>query len=425
MQNNAFSVSEVNKYIKGMFASDYCLGSITVKGEVSNLKYHSSGHIYFTLKDEKSAIKAVMFASSRASGLKFKMVEGMLVAAKGSVEVFERDGTYQLYAKEITEDGVGDLYRRFEELKASLSQQGMFDPQYKRPIPRHVKTLGVVTAPTGAAVRDIINVSQRRNPGISIVLYPAIVQGPEAPLSIIKGIQALDAYGVDVMIVGRGGGSIEDLWGFNDEGVANAIFNASVPVVSAVGHETDFTIADFVSDLRAPTPSAAAELCVSDVYTDLKRIEDYKAGLNKAMSHSINDARKNTVHFEESLRAMSPKARVHEYRERLENAGKNLYREISDCIKLRRTHNDTYLRRLNDDIDNICKNARHKYELLAGRLDADSPLKRISAGYAYVKGPDDKALKSVKRVNTGDSISVSVIDGTIAAKVTCVETEES
>ena len=280
MASSVYSVSQINKYIKNMFLSDYLLSNLQVKGEISNLKYHSSGHIYFTLKDEKGAIKCVMFSSYR-QGLKFVLKEGMQVTVSGSVEVYERDGTYQIYAKAIKEEGVGDLFERFEKLKEKLSEAGMFDPSYKRPIPKFVRRLGVLTAPTGAAVRDIIDVSKRRNPGIEIILFPAIVQGDDAPASIVAGLQALPQYGVDVIICGRGGGSMEDLCGFNDEAVAEAICNCPVPVISAVGHETDFTIADFVSDLRAPTPSAAAELAISDVNALLGELRNKKEILNR------------------------------------------------------------------------------------------------------------------------------------------------
>ena len=253
--SNVYAVGQVNTYIKNMFSQDFMLRSISVKGEVSNVKYHSSGHIYFTMKDQTGTLSCVMFASARG-GLAFQMQEGMQIIASGSIEVYERDGKYQLYAKKIVQDGAGNLYVRLEELKKSLQEMGMFDAQYKKPIPQYAKKIGIVTASTGAAVRDIINIAKRRNPYVQLILYPAQVQGDGAAESIVSGISALEAYGVDVIIVGRGGGSIEDLWAFNEEIVARAIFACSVPIVSAVGHETDTTISDFVADLRAPTPSA-------------------------------------------------------------------------------------------------------------------------------------------------------------------------
>ncbi len=265
MKKNAYTVGQVNAYIKNMFAEDFMLHGICIQGEVSNCKYHSSGHIYFTVKDEKAAIAAVMFARDR-KGLNFYMQEGDRVLVTGSVEVYERDGRYQLYAKEIEKDGEGSLFLRFEALKRELEEMGMFAAEYKKQIPRYIRTLGVVTAPTGAAVQDIRNIAGRRNPYVQVILYPAKVQGDGAAESIVNGICALDALGVDVLIVGRGGGSIEDLWAFNEETVARAIFECNTPVISAVGHETDTTIADFVADLRAPTPSAGAELAVYDVF---------------------------------------------------------------------------------------------------------------------------------------------------------------
>ena len=259
---NVYSVKQVNAYIKNMFTQDFMLNRIYVKGEVSNCKYHTSGHIYFSLKDESGAIACIMFAGNR-NGLGFRMQDGQQVIALGNVTTYERDGKYQLYAKEIILDGAGLLYEKFEALKKELGEMGMFAPEYKQPIPKFAKRIGIVTAPTGAAIRDIINVASRRNPYVQLILYPALVQGDGAAPSIVKGIKMLDNQNVDVMIVGRGGGSIEDLWAFNEEIVVRAIFEAKTPIISAVGHETDTTIADYVADMRAPTPSAAAVLIPS------------------------------------------------------------------------------------------------------------------------------------------------------------------
>ncbi len=258
-----YSVTQVNSYIKNMFVQDYLLSRISVRGEISNCKYHTSGHIYFTLKDKSGTLSAVMFAGQR-KGLNFQLQEGQQVIVTGSIDVYERDGRYQLYAREIKKEGIGDLFERFQKLRDELEDMGMFAAEYKQPIPKYAKTVGVVTASTGAAIRDIMNISARRNPYVQLVLYPALVQGEQAKYSIVKGIKTLDAMGLDVIIVGRGGGSIEDLWAFNEEIVARAIFECSTPVISAVGHETDVTIADYVADMRAPTPSAAAELAVFD-----------------------------------------------------------------------------------------------------------------------------------------------------------------
>ena len=275
---NTYSVGQVNRYIKNMFTQDYLLQKIYVKGEVSNCKYHTSGHIYFSLKDETGTLNCVMFAGHRR-GLAFAMKNGDKVIVGGSVDVYERDGRYQMYAKEITLEGAGALYERYLALKQELEDMGMFAQEYKQPIPRFIRRLGVVTAPTGAAVQDIRNISYRRNPYLQIILYPALVQGAGAAESIVKGIQMLDKTDVDVIIVGRGGGSIEDLWAFNEEIVARAIFECSTPIISAVGHETDFTIADFVADLRAPTPSAAAELAVDDYRSVIEAVSIYRQRL--------------------------------------------------------------------------------------------------------------------------------------------------
>ena len=281
---NTYSVGQVNRYIKNMFTQDYLLQKIYVKGEVSNCKYHTSGHIYFSLKDETGTLNCVMFAGHRR-GLAFAMKNGDKVIVGGSVDVYERDGRYQMYAKEITLEGAGILYERYLALKQELEDMGMFAQEYKQPIPRFIRRLGVVTAPTGAAVQDIRNISYRRNPYLQIILYPALVQGAGAAESIVKGIQMLDKTDVDVIIVGRGGGSIEDLWAFNEEIVARAIFECSTPIISAVGHETDFTIADFAADLRAPTPSAAAELAVDDYRSVIEAVSIYRQRLYLSLIH--------------------------------------------------------------------------------------------------------------------------------------------
>lgn len=285
---NIYSVAQVNSYIKNMFAQDFMLRQVSIKGEVSNCKYHTSGHIYFTIKDAGAAMNAIMFAGSRAAGLSFHMKEGDQVIVTGSVEVYEKTGTYQLYAKKIELDGEGNLYLKFEQLKHELEEMGMFAAEYKQPIPRYAGRIGVVTAPTGAAVQDIRNVSSRRNPYVQVILYPALVQGEGAANSIVKGIQTLDAMNLDVIIVGRGGGSIEDLWAFNEEIVARAIFDCRTPIISAVGHETDWTIADFVSDRRAPTPSAAAELAVSDYRQTLERLDNLRRRMDRNLTGRID-----------------------------------------------------------------------------------------------------------------------------------------
>ena len=307
MTRNVYSVGQVNNYIKNMFAQDFMLHQISIKGEVSNCKYHSSGHIYFTLKDQTGTINAIMFAGNR-KGLSFQMKEGDKVVVTGSVEVYERDGKYQIYAREIELDGAGGLYLKFEALKRELEEMGMFAEEYKQPIPRFARRIGIVTAPTGAAVQDIRNIAARRNPYVQLILYPALVQGEGAAASIVNGIHALEQLGVDVMIVGRGGGSIEDLWAVNEAIVARAIFECTVPVISAVGHQTDWTIADYVADLRAPTPSAAAELAVFDYVQTKHMLAELKHRMDMRLKQRIEGMRAVLEQYKLRMRYLSPGA---------------------------------------------------------------------------------------------------------------------
>lgn len=397
---NIYTVAQVNSYIKNMFTQDFVLQSLSVKGEVSNCKYHPSGHIYFTLKDEKGSIACVMFASSR-KGLGFRLTEGQQIVVNGTVDVYERDGRYQLYAKQIKLDGAGALYERYEQVKRELEERGMFAEQYKQPIPRYIRTLGVVTASTGAAVRDIINISRRRNPYVQILLYPAIVQGAEAPASIVNGIHTLEKRGVDAIIVGRGGGSIEDLWAFNEEIVAQAIFDCGVPVISAVGHETDVTIADFVADLRAPTPSAAAELAVCDVEQLDEKINDYAATLQHLQRRIIQQYRSRCENYAVQLRYVSPVNRIRRKRDMAlsyeEQLGRLMERKISD--------------------------KRHQLALLIEQLKGLSPLDKLNQGYAYVADADGNTLTSVQKVRPGDPVQIYVKDGRINASVEKISRE--
>ena len=377
------------------------LQSIFIKGEISNCKYHSSGHIYFTLKDEKGTLACVMFATYR-SGLSFRMQEGQQVIVGGHVDVYERDGKYQLYAKQVILDGAGFLYERFEALKRELEERGMFSPIYKKSIPRFIKTLGVVTAPTGAAVQDIINVATRRNPYVQIILYPAIVQGEDAAPSIVRGIKALAAMGVDVMIVGRGGGSIEDLWAFNEEMVAQAVFDCEVPIISAVGHETDTTIIDYVSDLRAPTPSSAAELAVFDYELIQDSILDCKERLHRQMLRNIQSQRQKIQSYQMKLKYLSPAGQIREKRTYLIQLEENLQNAMS--------------RKLQD--------RRHKLEIYIEKMKGLSPLEKLNQGFSYVKAPDGKSLRHTSQVKVGDTVQIHVIDGRIYAKVTDKEADD-
>lgn len=383
-----------------MFVQDFMLRQICIKGEVSNCKYHSSGHIYFTLKDGSGTLSAVMFAGYRR-GLKFPMKEGDKVIVTGSVEVYERDGKYQIYAREIQLDGEGNLYLQFEALKKELEEMGMFAPEYKKPIPRYVKTVGIVTAPTGAAIQDIRNIASRRNPYVQLILYPALVQGDGAKESIVRGIQALEQLGVDVIIVGRGGGSIEDLWAFNEEVVARAIFDCSVPIISAVGHETDWTIADFVSDLRAPTPSAAAELAVFDYASTKQKLIENKLRMDRSMNRSIMMMRQRLEHEKTKLKYLSPRNRLNENRRQLLE----------------------YEERITDRMNKTWTKKKHELMLLAKTLDGYSPAKKISSGYAYVE-TKGRSIKTIENVHTSDEILVHVSDGKIKAVVTEVNRNE-
>ena len=399
---NVYTVRQVNSYIKNMFAQDFMLNRIYVKGEVSNLKYHTSGHIYFSLKDESGTIACVMFAGSR-SGLSFRMEEGQQIIVLGVVDVYARDGKYQLYARKIVRDGVGLLYERFELLKKELQEMGMFAPEYKQKIPKYIRRLGVVTAPTGAAVRDIINITKRRNPFVQIILYPALVQGEGASESIVKGIHALEAEKVDVMIVGRGGGSMEDLWAFNEEAVARAVFDCSVPVISAVGHETDTTIIDFVADLRAPTPSAAAELAVYDFMEMKKNLKLREERLLRFMQLILERKRQKLEQYSLRMRAYHPQQRLNEQRQFAADAENRLRREM--------------MRRLEQE--------KYRLGLMAERLKGLSPLEKLSQGYAYVENSSGANVRTVSNVKQGEQITVYVTDGRIRAEVTGVEKEET
>ena len=393
MARSVYTVTQVNAYIKNMFTQDYMLQSISVKGEVSNCKYHTSGHIYFTLKDLSGTIACVMFAGSR-SGLAFRLAEGQQVVVTGRIDVYERDGKYQLYAQKITRQGIGDLYVRYEQLKRELEERGMFAAEYKRSIPKYIKTLGVVTAQTGAAVRDIINIAHRRNPYVQIILYPAIVQGEAAVPSIINGLNALEALGVDVIIAGRGGGSIEDLWAFNEESVAEAIFECKVPVISAVGHETDTTIADFVADLRAPTPSAAAELAVYDIRELSERLYGLREMLRRGMDGKLREASMQLQNRKTRLRYLSPLSQIREKR----NFAMKLEEALQDAMERKITEK------------------RQEMLLYVERMKGLSPLEKLRQGYSYVASEQGKTLVSVEQVKSGERLKIYVTDGFVEAE---------
>lgn len=398
MARNVYTVKQVNSYIKNMFTQDFMLNRIYVKGEVSNCKYHTSGHIYFSLKDESGTIACVMFAGQRG-GLSFHMREGQQIIVLGSVNVYERTGSYQLYAQEIRLDGEGTLYEKYQMLKQELEEMGMFAPEYKKAIPRYAKRIGVVTAPTGAAVRDIMNISARRNPYVQLLLYPAQVQGEGAKESIVRGIRMLETKNVDVIIIGRGGGSIEDLWAFNDECVARAIFDCQVPVISAVGHETDVTIADYVADLRAPTPSAAAELAVWDYRQLQGYLDECRLRMNRSMTGTIRINRLRLKELDVRLSYLHPRHKLQDQQQRLIELEEELRTLMRDQVK----------------------EARHRLAIQIEKLNGLSPVRKLNQGFAYVEEADGGVVKSIRQVEKGDELTVYVTDGLIRTSVKSVQ----
>ena len=388
MKYNAVTVTQLNKYLKDRFDEDENLNAILVKGEISNFKNHYTGHLYFTLKDENSLIKCIMF-KSYAERLAFKPKDGMKVMVFGSVSVFERDGVYQIYVKQMMEDGMGDLHEQFEKLKAQLESEGLFDEAHKKPIPLYPKVIGVLTSQTGAVIRDIINVSSRRNPNVYIRLLPVPVQGPGAAEQITEKIKIMnDQKLADVLIIGRGGGSLEDLWPFNEEIVARAIYQSELPIISAVGHETDFTIADFVADLRAPTPSAAAELAVPDVYELKQKINNYQNRYRLALKKKIELMK---LRYEKCM-----KSRVFT----------DPMRKIRDMdVTL-----DSYVQRLENKIKIIHKDNKSSYVELVTKLDTLSPLKTLTRGYSLTE-KDNKIVKSANELNKNDKVKLKFHDG--------------
>ena len=395
MEDKVYSVSNINKYIKMVFDRDTFLSNITVKGEITNFKAHSSGHLYFTLKDEASTIKCIMFKSA-AMSLKFRPKDGDSVIIKGAVSVYEIGGTYQLYVRQMTQDGIGALYEKYEELKAKLEKEGLFSSEFKKPIPFIPKRVGVITSSTGAVIRDIINVSTRRFNNVNLLIYPAAVQGENVAKTVIEGLKVFnERHDVDVIIIARGGGSFEDLFGFNDESLARAIFASQIPVVSAVGHETDFTICDFVSDLRAPTPSAAAELVYPSEFEIKQRLG--------AMSLRLNTAIQNYIQ------------RRRQYLEQTKSA--RLEKTPTDLIAKYRIVTDGLYKRAESKVVHKVKELRLEFNKHVSLLDSYSPLKTMNRGYSLVTNVENKCIKSVKDVASGDKINVKVIDGVINAIV--------
>ena len=394
MKYNAVTVTQLNKYLKDRFDEDENLNAILVKGEISNFKNHYTGHLYFTLKDENSLIKCIMF-KSYAEKLTFKLKDGMKVMVFGTVSVFERDGVYQIYAKSMMEDGIGDLHEQFEQLKAKLEKEGLFVQAHKKEIPLYPNVIGVLTSQTGAVIRDIINVSTRRNPNVYIRLLPVPVQGPGAAEQIADKIRIMNEKKLaDVLIIGRGGGSLEDLWPFNEEIVARAIYDSEIPIISAVGHETDFTIADFVADLRAPTPSAAAELAVPDIFEVKQKIINYQDRSKLALKKKIEIMK---LRFEKIMKSRiftDPMRKI-----------------MDDSIIL-----DDYMKRLENAMKEIKTENKNKYIELVTKLDSISPLKTLTRGYSLTE-KDGQIIKSASQIDKGDIITIKFSDGEKNAEI--------
>ena len=421
--NKVYSVSQVTSYLKGLVARDSLLRAVTVGGELSNVKYHSSGHIYFTIKDNGASLSGIMFASE-AYTLKFRLRDGVKVEVTGAVGIYEKAGTYQIYAKSIKEAGRGELYERFMKLKEELEEMGMFAPEYKMELPRYIHRLGVVTAPTGAAVRDIINVSKRRFPYVEILLYPAKVQGEGAGESIVKGIRVLDGAGVDVMIVGRGGGSIEDLWAFNEKEVAEAIFRCNTPVISAVGHETDTTIADYVADLRAPTPSAAAELAVFDYKELMSELRGYGTGMGNIMSSRLMQSRLKLKEYGEQLGKKRPDAVIADKRMQLADIDNAMRGMMREALRRDRSRLERMEMKLPGAVRTKLGQTKHSAALYAERMKRVSPLEKLTAGYSYVSDRQGNNIRDALKLSKGDVVNIYMLHGKVTADVREIEKKE-
>lgn len=418
---HVYSVRQINQYIKSLFAQDYALRHITVKGEVSNCKYHTSGHIYFTLKDDSGVLSCIMFAGNRSS-LAFRMREGQKVLVSGAITVYDRGGSYHLYAQNIQLDGEGDLYVRFQRKKQELEEMGMFDPVYKRAIPPFCRKIGIATAPTGAVIRDIQNIAFRRNPYVELILYPVYVQGAQAVPSIVRGLEVLDSMQLDCIIVGRGGGSIEDLWAFNDEAVARAIFDCSTPVISAVGHETDFTIADFVADMRAPTPSAAAELAVFRWDSFLATLDRYRGEMAAACKRQLDDYRHRLENKKLRLELAHPVSKLNQERQYLDVLQERLMRAMEQRLAQYRQQTGQR-QQLEQAMSRQIVSYRQRLQVQAAKLQALSPLARLTGGFAYVEKEEHRVERAADLQN-GEIVTIHFQDGLVKAKIVNLHEEQ-
>lgn len=446
MESKYLSVQALTKYIKRKFDADPHLHHLYVKGEISNFKQHSSGHMYFTLKDDKARILAVMFARNNQS-MKFNPENGMKVLVKASVTVYEPSGQYQMYVQEMKPDGIGDLYLAYEQLKAKLEQEGLFLPDYKKPIPKYPRTIAVITSPTGAAIRDILTTIKRRYPIAKVILFPALVQGETAAPSIVNAIKKANVMqepSIDILIVGRGGGSIEELWAFNEEVVAREIFSSAIPIISAVGHETDFTIADFVADLRAPTPTAAAELAAPNLEDIVERIETRKTRLIRAMKEKIEHRNLRLNRLKKSYAFRYPKVLFEQKMEQLDKQKEQLLRQmkkltdkksenVGNLIKqLERNHPQELLHKADKELllqeKNLKRNMtviyqqkQQAFQSIIGKMDALSPLKIMERGYNLAYSKNGQLISSIKQVKPNDIVEVKLADGSVDTKIISIK----
>lgn len=416
------TVSQLNTYIKSVFDQDYRLRNILVTGEISNFTEARSGHLYMTLKDDKSALKAVMFRGS-AVRLKFRPENGMKVIAFGSVSVYEAGGQYQMYLSDLQPDGLGSLNLAFEQLKEKLANEGLFDPARKKPLPVYPKRIGVVTSPTAAAFQDICNVLRRRWPMAEVVLSPTLVQGVDAPAQIVSALQLLDRAGVDVIIAARGGGSMEDLWAFNDEAVARTVAACETPVVSGVGHETDFTIIDFVSDLRAPTPSAAAELCTPDWFEESDRVLAFGNHMRSLLQNRLNGERTRLQNLETSNVLRSFDSLVNEKRLKIDQLTERMGRYVAEQTRREGMRLDRAAIRLDHAMTDRVNAERSRLSKAAAKMEAFDPFAVLARGYSIAETDEGKLVKTVGDVRKNDKLLVRVSDGTIHAVVESTESK--
>ncbi|MDD5948714.1 MAG: exodeoxyribonuclease VII large subunit [Lachnospiraceae bacterium] len=411
-----YSVGQVNSYIKRMVSSDYVLGRIRIKGELSNVKYHTSGHIYFTLKDSRGALRCVMFAGNRMNGLHFQMEDGQSVVVAGRIDVYERDGLYQLYANQIQLSGAGELYERYEQLKVKLEAEGLFDFEHKKPIPAYATRIGVVTASTGAAIQDIASIAHRRNPYVQLYLYPVQVQGEGAAQSIVEGIQVLDKMELDIIIIGRGGGSIEDLWAFNEESVAYAIYNANTPVISGTGHETDTTIADYVADKRAATPSAACELAVFEYEAYRQSLKKRRQQLIRLLQQKKEKLQKQLEYQSLRLLHASPKYRLEQQRQYMDELHTRLETAVQRCLTTKRERLLQQKTQLRQQMERKYEKSRQELTMRAIRLDGLSPTAKLIHGFGYVEA-FDKPVSDITALNAGDVVTITMQKGSKKAEI--------